>query len=1385
MKRITYPPAPDGHDENDNLVTRPQDVTVLQADVVNSTAVFEHIDPEYVHQIIKGFFAIIIDEIHKYMGSINQFRGDCALAVFTADDETDHHSVRACHAALNIKRAVREYAETVKQEFAIPFAVRIGVSTGPVVMGAIVNSLQKDFMAGSETTFVADRLESMAKPGKILISANTHKRADALFELRPSGSLQVSENEPSIQVYELLAKRAAATSYYSKSRYQPQAYTPKHLAEKILTTRSAIEGERKQVTVMFADIVDAAKVFAHIDLRDIHRIVNGWFTLLLEQIHAFEGIVNQFRGDRVMAIFGAPIAHEDHAARACHAALGIMRAVKRYRHKIEKEYQIDFAVQIGLNTGRVVVGSIGNDLRMDYTADGDTSNLTARMQANARSGTTLVSSNTYKRVSQLFEFKASGSISVKGKQHLIDVYELVHEKVYRPRLGLERQIYSDMVGRHRQLAQLESQVKRVIKGSGAVVNIVGEAGIGKSRLVAELMHRESIKDLNLLEGKAISIGATLSFYPIIDLLKNWAEIGPDDGHAATLEKLVRAVAELNTGQQDEIIPFIATLMGLTLSGDYAKRVEGIAGEALENLIFKNLRELIIQIARTKPVIIVMEDLHWADLSSIGFIESLFRLAQTHPVMFINPIRPGYENTSNRLIAAAQEELPTHYMEIKLAPLNIADSETMITNMLSSTGLPVSLVHKIVQRADGNPYFIEEVARAFIDEGVLVAKDGHFMTTEKIHHVVIPTTINDLLTARIDRLEENNRELIKTASVIGRNFFYRILKNIAQSDEDIDQRLAFLKDIQMILERKRLSEIEYLFTHALAQEAAYESILLEKRKPLHLKVAQSIETLFANNIKEFYGILSFHYKKGEDFYRTEEYLIKSGEEALKSSASTEAVTFFTQALTLYRRRSGEKADPAQIAYLQKCIALGYYNSGQLVESIPYLKNALGNHGIKQSNHIISGTVEALVCFFIFIMRLYLPWIQKKKTATAQENEMLDLWYKQSTALAICDKTAFIIETIKFCANILGYELKSVENGTGYLISASILFSYGGISFSLARKIIDTATIDLEQNDVRSSIQSNVANHLLGFLSGNFKAEAVCDEKLVSENLKLGEIVFTTFYINQFIFQSIEKGLFEYTLELIEKEFEIIETHGCEFSLTLLFYLKARVHLKMRKLGDALNAAQQGIVQAQKSKADAVLCQLYAIKAHTHILDGDFEKADRCLAAAENINLEMMLPFYLVEVYMSRFIVELVKLERAGVSKLTNRQKAKTALRFGKKTIRIAKKTVYNSVELYRYIGRYYWVIGKREKAFGFWQKSMQKGECMGTRPELARSYMEVGRHLLDRGCRKTSFNGLNAQTYLNKAKILFEAMDLQWDLDRLNAIIHNRGERDLRYFTTGS
>jgi class 3 adenylate cyclase/tetratricopeptide (TPR) repeat protein len=762
-----------------------------------------------------------------------------------------------------------------------------------------------------------------------------------------------------------------------------QRYLPESLAKKILAQKDRIEGERRQVTIMFCDMKGFTPLTHKLGPEETFVLMERVLEIMILRIHQYEGTVNEIRGDGILALFGALDALEDAPQRAIRASVAIHKGIADFNEKMKTESRIPpILLRIGINTGPVVIGTVGVDLRVQFTLVGDTINMASRMEALAEPGTTYVTEETYRLTRDLFHFQRLGKKMVKGEEEPISVYKVLAGKddVYRPRLGAERRIYSRMVGRDSELKRLELQVTKAINGQGSVVNIIGEAGIGKSRLVAELKRREVMKKVSLLEGRAISIGKNLSFHPIIDLSKKWVGIRGDDDEVKAFGKLDDAIKRVFPEEYGEVLPFVAILMGMKLSGRHAQRTKGIEGEALKRLILKSVRDLLVKAAELTPLVIVIEDLHWADTSSVELMESLSRLAETRKILFINLFRPGYRETGDRLAEFLKDRQVNYYFEIVLDPLPERMSEALIGCMLNISKLQHAFVTSIVERTGGNPFFIEEVVRSLIDEQALLPKAGTFQLTDKAATISIPKTIDDLLMARIDRLHEQTRELVKEASVIGRSFFYRILAEVASKIEDLDARLNYLQEIQLLRERLRIGEVEYVFNHALVQEVAYESILPLKRKELHLRVARSIEKVFKERLHECYGMLAYHYSRAESLEKAEECLIKAGEESLKSSASNEALHYYQEALSIYRRLRGDRADPEKVAMLEKNIGLALFNRGHYAEAVDHFDKALNYYWGELPKNALSRACRFLASVTTFILALYFPsfWFKRFPT-----------------------------------------------------------------------------------------------------------------------------------------------------------------------------------------------------------------------------------------------------------------------------------------------------------------------------------------------------------------------------------------------------------------------
>ena len=662
----------------------------------------------------------------------------------------------------------------------------------------------------------------------------------------------------------------------------PGAYTPKHLAEKILTSRSALEGERKQVTVLFVDVSGFTSLSERLDPEDVHRLMTRAFELMLEEVHRYEGTVNQFLGDGIMALFGAPIAHEDHGQRAVHAALGIRKALESYQEELQRKRAITFTVRQGLNTGLVVVGSIGTDLRMDYTAVGDTTNIAARLQQAAERGRILVSEATHRLVGGYFHTRALGELVLKGKAEPVGAWEVIAARQARTRLDIEAERgLTPYVGRERELRLLFESFEKAKAGHGQVVFIVGEPGIGKSRLLYEFRRRLG-DEATWNEGRCMSFGRSIALHPVVDMVKRNCRIEESDTEGTIAKKIERSVLLLGEDLRP-IIPYLRYLLSVD-PGDPA--VLAMDPQQRRGEIFDALRRLLLRASEVRTQVFVHEDIHWIDKATE---ESLLFTADSIPtnrLLLVFTYRPGYTHPFGER---------TYHTRIALDTLSGADSVQMAQALLSAESLPDELQSLIVRKAEGNPFFVEEVVKSLQEVGAIRREGNRYVLTKRLDEVVIPDTIQDVIMARIDRLADAPKKTLQLASVIGREFTRRLLDRIADLRGRTEDFLRELKAIELIYEKSLFPELAYMFKHALTHDVAYNSMLLQRRKELHLVIGLAIEELYTDRLTEQYEVLAYHFSKAEDWSRSFEYLMKAADKATKTFANREAITLYDQAL----------------------------------------------------------------------------------------------------------------------------------------------------------------------------------------------------------------------------------------------------------------------------------------------------------------------------------------------------------------------------------------------------------------------------------------------------------------------------------------------------------
>jgi class 3 adenylate cyclase/tetratricopeptide (TPR) repeat protein len=664
----------------------------------------------------------------------------------------------------------------------------------------------------------------------------------------------------------------------------PETYTPRHLAEKILTSRAALEGERKQVTVLFADLKGSMELLADRDPEDARRLLDDVLSLMMEAVHRYEGTVNQVMGDGIMALFGAPVAHEDHAVRACYAALQLQDAIRRYSEDLRRVQGIEVQARVGLNSGEVVVRAIRSDLHMDYTAVGQTVHLAARMEQLAGPGSCRITAGTLQLVEGYVQVRPLGLVPIKGLGEPLEVFELVGIGEARTRLQAAAQRgLSRFVGRHAEMEGLRGALEKAERGDGQVVAVIGEAGMGKSRLFWELIRSHRTRAWLTLETSAASWGKTTAFLPVVRLLRTYFRIEDDDDARRLREKVTGKVLALDQALAP-VVPALLALLDVTV--DDGGWQEADPPQRRQRTL-DAVRRLLFRESQVQPLLLVFEDLHWFDGESQAVLDSLVEGLPAARMLLLVNYRPEYE---------CRWGSKNYYTPLRVNPLPAESAGMLLDAMLGSNAELSPLKRRLIERTDGNPFFLEECVRTLVETKVLVGERGAYDPVVPIDDIQIPATVQSILAARIDRLSSEDKSLLQTAAVIGERVPYTLLQAVAgASNERLRPALTRLHSGEFLYEANLFPEVEYSFTHALTHDVAYLSLLHERRQGLHARILAAVEQRSADRPPEDVDWLAHHALRGGVWDKAVQYLRRAGAKATTRSAHREAVSCFEQAL----------------------------------------------------------------------------------------------------------------------------------------------------------------------------------------------------------------------------------------------------------------------------------------------------------------------------------------------------------------------------------------------------------------------------------------------------------------------------------------------------------
>jgi ABC-type oligopeptide transport system substrate-binding subunit/class 3 adenylate cyclase len=689
-----------------------------------------------------------------------------------------------------------------------------------------------------------------------------------------------------------------------------QQAAPKGLRDKVQQASLRTEGERKPVTILFADIVGSTTLAEKLDPEEWKEIVNGVHRRVVEAIYRYEGTVAQLLGDGVLAFFGAPVTHEDDPIRGVMAGLDIQSSIRDYSRSLEG-YLDEMQMRVGINTGEVVIGNVGTDMHVEYLAIGDAVNIAARLQSAAEPGSVLISSASARMIGDDFALVDMGEIVLKGKTDSIQVFEVQQaRRIPTLRRGIEPQA-APYIGRTHEVEKVEACLRALCAGQGGIVALLGEAGIGKSRLLEEVRAHiarddESLDGVSMplssirwLEGRALSYGGSLPYWVITQLLLD--DLGLSDGAPEVKIKVAlrKRLAELHVEAESTSFTYLARLLGMPIEKELDDQGQSFDAETVKRETLAALKDYFWQVAKSQPTVLILEDLHWADPSSMEVLSEIMSLTDRVPLLLILLMRVEREHGSWRLKQLAETEYPHRCTEMTLSRLSDDQADQLMNHLLGEGEFPEQIKELVRTRSEGNPFYLEEVIYHLVDNGLIERVGGEWHVNDAIVVVGIPETLQGVLLARIDRLEEDVRRTLQIASVIGRSFLFSLLEAISEAEQELDEHLSKLQRMDLVREKTRLPELEYIFKHTLTQEAAYNSLLLGRRKEFHLKVGEAIETLFPGRREEFLGLLAHHYEAAGALEKARDYLLRAGDQARLAYANEEAIEFYHRVLPVLR------------------------------------------------------------------------------------------------------------------------------------------------------------------------------------------------------------------------------------------------------------------------------------------------------------------------------------------------------------------------------------------------------------------------------------------------------------------------------------------------------
>jgi class 3 adenylate cyclase/tetratricopeptide (TPR) repeat protein len=1085
-------------------------------------------------------------------------------------------------------------------------------------------------------------------------------------------------------------------------------YTPGHLSDEAFHTRTALEGERKNVTVVFCDIVNSTGLAERYGPEAMHELFETFFSRAVGLIHGTGGTINQFLGDGFMALFGAPLAAEDHARRAVSAAWDVLTSMRRAPLHIGGDDGPTLDVRLGLNTGSVVVGSLGDDLRMDYTAIGDTTNLAARLQAAAEPGTAYLSAATVQASGGWAWCTALGERRMKGKSKPVAVFRLEDVRPPVEVEGVPTVAEAPLSGRTDELTRLERAVEDLSSGRGAFVSVHGEAGIGKSRLVAETRARIDAARIRWLEGRSPEFGESTGYVAIRDVLRASAGIEDQASNDEAWHRLKALSDRLLPASADEVLPFLATLLGLPLSEPSSTRLAAMDQRAIGNQVLLSTRRFVHALAVDTPTVIVFEDVHRLDRSSEEMLEHLLPLVEGAPLLVVATAREGAEQLARLGVVTRDRTI-----DIALAPLATTESERLLSSLAGGVSIGPARRASTIRRAGGNPFFLGELARSLADVGEAAADDD------------VPGDVQDVIMARVDRLDDASKEVLRTASVVGYRAPIRILEAVVDRPPDqLRNIVSTLQERDLVRTQGKAPDTELTFTHALVQEAVSGSILTARRRDMHRRVGEAIEQGYADRLPEFYGPLASHFTEAEDWDRAQEYLLKAGDEAGRVAADAEALSNYERALDTHSRVLGDRWDPVARATLDRKIGDALFRLGHHEQAIERLELALvglGDHypGTRSAIMRAIGAEVAEQAVARRRPRGRAPTVEGPRVPAVEEI------YRTYRALAwmdyFIDPVRFVLDTLRTLNLSEKHRVPMgvVHGAAGYGLALDVLGRP-----KLASHYLDRAMREAEHLDRPNALsEARLGRAVHDFVGGRV---AIAEEGFAASARAYDEAGDLRGWGITRILEAWAihlQGGYARSLVIVE---EVLRTarDAAEPELEAwAMWERGRTLCLAGTLDEAVTSCSSAIellrgvpapVDAIDAMSDLGLCYLRQDR-----VDLALETFDEATSAAAEAGAR---GYKVTQLRTYRATALVAALEHAG----TGPRRATRARKACRAAIRNTKRVPLGRPQAYRALGTYRWLRGRHAAAMRSWRRSVEDARRMGMPHQLALTELEIGR-----------------------------------------------------------